>query len=62
MEANKGFIETVEDKIRKRGLQKKYVAQQINLDQVRFSQSLKGKRNFTPLEISGLINFLGISA
>jgi hypothetical protein len=62
METNKDFLISVEDKIRKLGLQKKYVAQQINLDQVRFSQSLKGKRNFTQLEISGLRNFLGITA
>lgn len=62
MVITKDFLTNVEDKIRKRGLQKKYVAQQVGLDQVRFSQSLKGKRNFTPSEVSGLINFLGITA
>lgn len=48
----------VENKIAALGLQKKFVAKQIGLDQVRFSQTLAGKRKLSPLELSGLKNLL----
>lgn len=48
----------IESKISALGLQKKYVAKQIGLDQVRFSQTLAGKRKLTTLELTGLKNLL----
>lgn len=48
----------IEKKISSLGLQKKFVAKQIGLDQVRFSQTLHGKRKLTDLEFTGLKNLL----
>lgn len=53
-----GLRNTIEKKISALGLQKKYVAKQIGLDAVRFSQTLAGKRKLSPLELSGLKNLL----
>lgn len=51
----KGIIEA---KITAFGYRKNYVAKQIGLDPVRFSQTLSGKRNLSPMELSGLKNLL----
>lgn len=48
----------IEKKISALGLQKKYVAKQIGLDAVRFSQTLSGRRKLSVLELTGLKNLL----
>lgn len=52
--------EDIENRIELLGYQKKFVAKKIGLDAVRFSQTLAGKRKLTPLEYTGLKNFLGL--
>lgn len=52
----------IEDKIASQGLQKKFVAKRVGLDQVRFSQTLAGKRKLTGLEYTALKSLLGLNA
>lgn len=54
----KTLRDTIEKKISSLGLQKKYVANRIGLDAVRFSQTLAGKRKLSDLELTGLKNLL----
>ena len=50
----------IEKRIASMGLKKEYVAKQIGLDKVRFSQTLSGVRKITNDELSALYRFLGI--
>jgi len=50
----------VEKRISSMGFKKEYVAKQIGLDKVRFSQTLSGVRKITADEQSALCRFLGI--
>ena len=52
--------EKVETRIKMMGLKKEYVAKQIGLDKVRFSQTLSGVRNITQDELSALTRVLGL--
>lgn len=54
----------LKDKIEKRilsmGYKKEFIAKQIGLDKVRFSQTLSGVRKITSDEMSALCRFLGL--
>ena len=56
----KDLREKIEKRIASMGLKKEYVAKQIGLDKVRFSQTLSGVRQITADEKSGLLRMLGI--
>lgn len=57
---DKEIKEKIEKRIRMMGLKKEYIAKQIGLDKVRFSQSMADKRKFTSDEISALYRLLGL--
>lgn len=57
---DKDLRKKIEDRISILGYKKKYVAERIGLDKVRFSQTLSGKRKITPEEYTGLKSLLGI--
>lgn len=50
----------VEKRIKVMGYKKEFVAKQIGLDKVRFSQTLSGVRQITSDEKSALVRFLGL--
>lgn len=56
----KDLKEKVEKRISAMGYKKEFVAKQIGLDKVRFSQTLSGVRKITSDEKSALCRFLGI--
>lgn len=52
--------EQVEKRISAMGYKKEFVARQIGLDKVRFSQTLSGVRKISQDEKSALLRFLGL--
>jgi hypothetical protein len=51
----------IESRIKIMGLKKSFIASIIGLDPVRYSQTMSGKRNITPIELGKLKSYLGIS-
>jgi len=52
--------EKVENRIQSMGFKKEFVAKQIGLDKVRFSQTLSGVRKITSDELSALTRILAL--
>lgn len=50
----------IEKRIALMGLKKCYIAKQIGLDKVRFSQTLNGTRTIKSDELSALLRILGL--
>lgn len=50
----------IENRISSMGFKKEFIAKQIGLDKVRFSQTLSGVRKITSDEKTALLRFLGI--
>lgn len=57
---DKELREKVEKRIKLMGLKKEYIAKQIGLDKVRFSQTLAGVRKITSDEQAALVRLLGL--
>jgi plasmid maintenance system antidote protein VapI len=58
---DKDLKEKIEARIKAMGLKKSHIANIIGLDPVRYSQTMAGKRNITPIELGRLKSYLGIS-
>lgn len=56
----KDMRDKIERRIFDKGLKKEFVAKQIGLDKVRFSQTLSGVRKITSDEYAALCRILGI--
>lgn len=57
---DKEFKEKVERRIANLGYKKEFIAKQIGLNKVQFSQTLSGVRNITSDEKSALCRILGL--
>jgi len=57
---SKEFKEKVDKRISSMGMKKSHLAKQMNLDPVRYSQTMSGKRNITAEEMNILKTQLGI--
>ncbi|WP_312697059.1 hypothetical protein [Sphingobacterium mizutaii] len=54
------FKKKVDQRISSMGIKKSYLASQMGLDPVRFSQTMKGIRKIQPTELSKLKSCLGM--